>query len=85
MSEHLRQFFNRSRQLIGAVFTRSSSARTSTHTEHGAKSYSTAYGEAPRRQDPSHMVTLLERINHRLDSIEQKIDQLLMPMDVIKH
>lgn len=31
------------------------------------------------------MVAMLERIHHRLDSIEQKIDQLLMPVDVIKH
>lgn len=85
MSENLRQFFHRSRQLMGAVFTHSLSAHTSTDTDHGAKPDSTAYGEAPPLQDPSHMVTLLERINHRLDSIEQKIDHVLMPMEVIKH
>ena len=85
MSEHLRQFFHRSRHLMGAVFTRSSSAGTFKHTEHGSKPDSTVHGESARRQDSSEMDAFIKRVLHRLDSIEQKIDQLLMPVDVIKH
>lgn len=85
MSEHLRQFFHRSRHLMGAVFTRSPPAETSNQTEHGAKPDSTAHGESARRQDSSEMDAFIERVLHRLDSIEQKIDRLLMPVDVVKH
>jgi len=85
MSEHLRQFFYRSRYLMGAVFTRSSSTRTGNHNDHGAKPYSIVPAQAVRRQEPPEMFALMERFHHRLDMIEQKIDQLLMPMDVIKH
>lgn len=31
------------------------------------------------------MITVLERINYRLDSIEEKIDFLLVPMEGVKH
>jgi hypothetical protein len=85
MSENLRQFFHRSRHLMGAVFTRSLPTRLGSHNDDGAKPYSIGPVEAARRQDPSEMLALMERIHLRLDTIEQKIDQLLMPMDAIKH
>jgi hypothetical protein len=85
MSENLRQFFYRSRYLMGAVFTRSTFPRAGNHNDHGAKPYSIVPAQAARGQEPPEMLALMERIHHRLDIIEQKIDQLLMPMDVITH
>lgn len=85
MSENLRHFFNRSRHLMEAVFTRSPPVGTSNQTEHGATPDSTAQGESARRQDPPETVVMLERIHQRLDSIDQKIDQLFMLMNAVKH
>lgn len=85
MSENWRQFFHRPRRLMGGVFTRSLPTWTGNQNDHGAKPHSIVPAQAARRQDPPEMFVMLERIHHGLDSIEQKIDQLLVPMDSIKH
>lgn len=69
MSEYLRQFF----------FTRPGNLN-----DRRAKPYGMMPVEAADRQDPPEMFALMERIHHRLDIIEQKIDRLLMPVDVIR-
>ena len=85
MSENLLQFFHRSRHLVCAVFTHSSSAGMTNHNDDGVKPYSIVKVESGSRQDSPEMVALLERIHHRLDTIEEKIDHLLMPFDTTKH
>jgi hypothetical protein len=39
----------------------------------------------PAQQGVPAMITVLERINYRLDAIEEKIDLLLVPMEAVKH
>ena len=38
----------------------------------------------PQQVVPS-MIEMLERINYRLDAIEEKIDLLLVPMEAVTH
>jgi len=48
---------------------------------------STAFKKAGRsaQQAAPSMAEMLERINYRLDAIEEKIDLLLVPMEAAKH
>ena len=48
---------------------------------------STAVKKAARsaHQAVPSMIEMLERINCRLDAIEEKIDLLLVPMEAVKH
>jgi hypothetical protein len=85
MSEHLRQLFQRSRHLMSVVFTRSSAPSASSHTAHVGKSGGIVFNEAAPLHVPSEMVVLMQRVHRRLDAIEEKIDQLLMPVDATKH
>lgn len=39
----------------------------------------------PAQQAVPSMIEMLERINYRLDAIEEKIDLLLEPMEAVKH
>jgi len=39
----------------------------------------------PAQQAVPSMIEMLERINYRLDAIEEKIDLLLVPMEAVKH
>jgi len=48
---------------------------------------STAVKKAVRsaHQAVPSMIEMLERINYRLDAIEEKIDLLLVPIEAVKH
>ena len=39
----------------------------------------------PAQQAVPSMIEMLERINYRLDAIEEKIDLLLVPMEAVTH
>lgn len=39
----------------------------------------------PAQQVVPSVIEMLERINYRLDAIEEKIDLLLVPMEAVKH
>ena len=88
MNEKLRQVVSRSLRLMrGALMlpvTGLFDRRTVTRAN---KCQSTAVQKAapPAQQAVPSMIEMLERINYRLDAIEEKIDHLLVPMEVVKH
>lgn len=54
---------------------------------HANTLHSTAVGKTAHsaQQSVPSMIEMLERINYRLDAIEEKIDLLLVPMEAVKH
>jgi hypothetical protein len=54
---------------------------------HANALHSTAVKKAAHsaQQSVPSMIEMLERINYRLDAIEEKIDLLLVPMQAVKH
>jgi hypothetical protein len=84
MSKNLRHFFHQSLQFAGTLFT-CPKLQVSTLACTSAPSVSTKIDGESSRHDPSATDSLLERINYRLNVIEDKIDQLLMPIDAVKH
>lgn len=52
-----------------------------------AERRSTAMRKAgpPAKPDVPSMIAVLERVNYRLDAIEEKIDLLLVPIEAVKH
>jgi hypothetical protein len=88
MNDKLRQVVSRSLRLISGALTLPATglfkrcpvilgnARQTTAVKKAAHSAQQAV--------PS-MIEMLERINYRLDAIEEKIDLLLVPIDAVKH
>ena len=88
MNDKLRQIIFRSLHLVrGARMLPVSGLFDRPSVKHVEKRQSTAVKNAapPAQQDVPSMITVLERINYRLDAIEEKIDLLLVPMEAVKH
>jgi len=88
MNDKLRQVVNRSLGLMRhalmlpatGLFDRRMVIRAS-----GCQSTAVKRAAPPTQQAVPSMIELLERINFRLDAIEEKIDLLLVPMEAVKH
>ena len=87
MLEFSRRFAGRALHRMRGVCMRLSTARTGSLALHtlAAPNAVLDTGAPPIRQPALELAAVLARINHRLDSIEEKIDRLLVPLDAIKH
>lgn len=88
MNDKLRQIVSRSLRLMRGALTVPATELFDRRTVIPANArQSTAVKKAARsaHQAVPPMIEMLERINYRLDAIEEKIDLLLVPMEAIKH
>lgn len=88
MNNKLRQVVNRSLRLMRGALMRPMTGlfdrRTVIRANEG-QSIAVKKAAQPAQQAVPSMIEMLERINYRLDAIEEKIDLLLVPMEAVKH
>lgn len=81
MNDKLRQCVDRSLRLVRGTFMLPVTGLFDRRTVSAA----VKIAAPPDQQDVPSMIKVLERINYRLDSIEEKIDLLLVPIEAVKH
>ena len=86
MLKFMRSFVGWSLHRMGGVYMRLYVALTVPFAVHPLTAPSEALDKAatPVRHVTSELVAVLARINHRLDSIEEKINRLLVPLETTK-
>jgi len=88
MNDKLRQVASRSLRLMrGALMLPATGLFDQRTVIRANECQSTAVKKAapPPQQVVPCMIGMLERINYRLDAIEEKIDLLLVPMEAVTH
>lgn len=86
MNDKLRQIVFRSLHLMrGARMTPATGVFGCDSATRVEECQSIAVAAPPAQQDVPSMIKVMERINYRLDAIEEKIDLLLVPMEAVKH
>jgi hypothetical protein len=86
MNDKLRQIVFRSLRLMrGARMTSATEVFGRDSATRVEQCQSISVAAPPAQQNVPFMITVLERINYRLDAIEEKIDLLLVPMEAVKH
>ncbi|MEF9926442.1 MAG: hypothetical protein RR775_00455 [Massilia sp.] len=88
MNNKIRQVVSRSLRLMrGALMLPATGLFDRRKFIRADESQSTAVKKAapPAQQAVPPMTEMLQRINYRLDVIEEKIDLLLVPMEAVKH
>jgi len=88
MNDKLRQIVFRSLHLVRGArilsVTRLFDRYSDMHVEERRSTAVKKAAPPPQQVVPS-MIEMLERINYRLDAIEEKIDLLLVPMEAVTH
>lgn len=89
MNPNLRQFFHASLRRVRFPLFRVGTDQLSASSDAGAPGVSQArvvvQATPPRPQPMQDVIAVLERVNHRLDAIEAKIDLLLVPIETTTH
>lgn len=88
MNDKLRQVVSRSLGLMRRALMLPATGlfdRRTVIRANGCQSTAVKRAAPPAQQAVPSMIELLERINFRLDAIEEKIDLLLVPMEAVKH